>query len=308
MSALRLILRRVFVAVPVLLVVASLTFFALRAVPGGPYDREKALPEAVLANLEARADLDQPVAVQYVRWLGRTATGDLDVSMKYPNQSVAGIIGRAFPVSFALGGLGALLALLGGVAFGVITALRPGSWLDRIGGALTTLGFSLPSFVLGSVLVLVFALWIGWFPAALWTSPLHAVLPALTLAAGPAAYVARLTRGGVIEALAEPWVRTARAKGLPEHQVVLRHGLRNALGPVVTVSGPLVAWMITGSFVVEQIFAIPGLGRYFVTAVIDRDYSLVMGVTLFFAAIVIAANALVDLAYAWVDPRVRGRS
>ena len=308
MNALRLVLRRTFVAIPVLLVVASLTFFALRAVPGGPYDREKALPEAVLANLEARADLDRPLAVQYVRWLGRTATGDLDVSMKYPNQTVAGIIGRAFPVSLALGGLGALLALFGGVGFGVLTALRPGSWVDRAGGALTTLGFSLPSFVLGSLLVLVFALWAGWFPAALWTSPAHVVLPALTLAAGPAAYVARLTRGGVIEALAEPWVRTARAKGLPEHRVVLRHGLRNALGPVVTVSGPLVAWMITGSFVVEQIFAIPGLGRYFVTAVIDRDYSLVMGVTLFFAVIVIAANAVVDLLYAWVDPRVRRSS
>lgn len=308
MNALRLVLRRTFVAIPVLLVVASLTFFALRAVPGGPYDREKALPEAVLANLEARADLDRPLTVQYVRWLGRTATGDLDVSMKYPNQTVAGIIGRAFPVSLALGGLGALLALFGGVGFGVLTALRPGSWVDRAGGALTTLGFSLPSFVLGSLLVLVFALWAGWFPAALWTSPAHVVLPALTLAAGPAAYVARLTRGGVIEALAEPWVRTARAKGLPEHRVVLRHGLRNALGPVVTVSGPLVAWMITGSFVVEQIFAIPGLGRYFVTAVIDRDYSLVMGVTLFFAVIVIAANAVVDLLYAWVDPRVRRSS
>jgi oligopeptide transport system permease protein len=305
-SAIRLILHRVVAAVPVLLVVASMTFFAVRAVPGGPWDREKALPEAVLANLEARADLDQPLSVQYIRWLGRTATGDLDVSMKYPNQTVAGIIGRAFPVSLTLGGLAALFALTGGVGLGVLTALRPGSWIDRVGDVLTTLGFSLPSFVLGSVLVLAFALGLGWFPAALWTSPLHVVLPALTLAVGPAAYVARLTRGGLIEALAEPWVRTARARGLPEWRVVIQHGLRNALGPIVTVTGPLVAWMITGSFVVEQIFAIPGLGRYFVTAVIDRDYSLLMGVTLFFAVVVIAANTVVDLLYAWVDPRVRG--
>lgn len=297
--------RRAASGLAVLFVVVSVTFFALRAVPGGPYDREKALPDAVLANLQARADLDRPVVEQYARYLGRLAQGDLDHSMKYPNQSVAGIIRRAFPVSAVLGGCAGALALLGGVLVGAIAAVRAGGWFDRASTFATAAAFSLPSFVLGAALVMLVSQKLGWLPPALWGTPAHVVLPALTLAIAPGAWVARLTRSGLLDELGADYVRTARAKGAAERVVVTRHALRNALGPVVTIAGPLLAWLITGSFVVEQIFAIPGLGRYFVTAVIDRDYSLVLGVTVFFSALVIAANLVVDIVYAWLDPRTR---
>jgi oligopeptide transport system permease protein len=304
-GAVRLVARRIVASVPVVLLVCTAAFFALRAVPGGPYDREKELPPAVLANLAARADLDQPVLVQYGRYLGRVARGDLDVSMKYPNQTVAGIIGRTFPVSAVLGLVAALLALVGGIAMGVAAAARPRSAIDKAVQLVSAVGFAAPTFVTGSALVLLVALRWRLLPPGLWGTPAHVVLPALTLALGPAAYIASLVRAGVLAQLREPYVQAARARGASPGRALVVHALRNALTPVVTVMGPLVAWLVTGSFVVEHIFAVPGLGRHFVTAVIDRDYPLVLGATLFYAVIVVAANLVVDLVLLAVDPRIR---
>ncbi|MCA9565742.1 MAG: ABC transporter permease, partial [Myxococcales bacterium] len=295
--------KRLLWAVPVLLVVLTATFFLLRMVPGGPYDREKALPPAVEANLLARADLDQPMTTQYLRFVSRTLRGDLDWSMKYPDRRVSEVLVEAFPVSLALGFLAAVLALIGGVVTGCLAAVRRGKLLDQGITFAAALGFSLPSFVLGTVLILFFALSLGWLPPGLWEGPSYYVLPAVTLAAAPAAFVAQLTRSGMIDTLAADYVRTAKAKGASPARVVFRHALRNALGPVLTVMGPIVAWLITGSFIVEFIFSIPGLGRHFVSAVINRDYTLVMGTTLVYAVVVVLANLGVDLAYGLVDPR-----
>ncbi|MFQ5514639.1 MAG: ABC transporter permease [Myxococcota bacterium] len=292
-------------ALPVLAVVASLTFALLRFLPGGPFDRERTLPPEIRRNIEARYRLDAPLARQYVDYMAGLARGDLGPSYKYVGRDVGQILREAFPVSAALGALAFLLALLGGVPLGLIAGVRRGSRLDRSLTLLSLLGVSLPSFVLGALLILVVGLWAGWLPAALWEGPRHAILPALTLAALPAAYVAQLTRSTVVEVVALDHVRTARAKGLPELRVQLVHVLRNSLLAVVTYFGPLLAMLLTGSFIVEQIFAIPGAGRFFVTAVTNRDYPLVLGVTLLYGGLVVIANLVVDLLYAWLDPRIR---
>jgi oligopeptide transport system permease protein len=296
---------RLLQGVAVLWLVATITFALLRLLPGGPFDREKVLPPEVLRNVEARYDLDAPVATQYLRYLQGLARGDLGPSYKYVGRDVADILRDAFPVSIGLGALALALALGVGVSVGLVAGTHRGRPADHATTLLAVLGLSVPSFVLGALLILVVGLWLGWLPAALWEGPLHAVLPALTLAAMPAAYVARLTRAGVLDVIDLDYIRTARAKGLPESRVRMRHILRNALLPVVTYFGPLLAVLLTGSFVVEQIFAIPGMGRFFVTAVTNRDYPLVLGVTLLYAALVVLANLAVDLLYAWLDPRIR---
>ncbi len=241
---------------------------------------------------------------QIFSYLGQVVRGDLGVSMKFTQLTVNDILARTFPVSFTLGILAFLLAYLAGMLLGIIAAARRGTWVDGATMVVATLGFSVPSFVLGALGILVFALWLGVLPPALWEGPTYALLPVVTLAAGPAAYIARLTRSGLLDTMQEDYIRTARAKGLGERMVLLRHGLANALGPLITVSGPLLASLVTGSFVVEHIFSIPGMGRYFITAVTDRDYPLVMGVTIVYATLIVLANLLVDLLYAVVDPRV----
>ena len=296
---------RVAQGVPVLLVVAGVTFALLRFLPGGPFDREKALPPEIKANIEARYHLDEPVPQQFLRYVAGIARGDLGPSYKYPGRDVVDILADALPVSVQLGGVALLLTLLLGVPAGLFAGVRAGGLLDRSVMLVAVLGVSLPSFVLGAGLVLLVGLVLGWLPAALWEGPLYAVLPALALAALPAAYVAQLTRSAVIEVVAQDYVRTARAKGVPESRVRWRHVLRNALLAVVTYLGPLLAILLTGSFVIEKIFAIPGMGRFFVTAVSNRDYPLVLGVTLVYAALVVVANLIVDLLYAWLDPRIR---
>ena len=296
---------RLLSALPVLLVVTTVTFGLLRFLPGGPFDREKALPPEILANIEARYHLDEPLHRQYLRYLGGLARGDLGPSYKYVGRSVGDVIGDALPVSLQLGGVALLLALLIGVPAGLAAGVRKGTAVDRVTMLLTMLGISMPSFVLGAGLILGVGLWLGWLPAALWEGPLYVILPALTLAALPAAYIGQLTRSSVLEVVDLDYVRTARAKGLPESQVRRRHVLRNALIAVVTYFGPLMATLLTGSFVVEKIFAVPGLGRFFVTAVTNRDYPLVLGVTLLYAVLVVTANLLVDLLYARLDPRIR---
>ena len=301
----RYTLWRVLQSIPVLLIVASITFALLRFLPGGPFEREKALPPEIIRNIEARYHLDEPLGRQYLRYLADLARGDLGPSYKYVGRDVTQILREAFPVSLQLGAVAFVLSCLFGVTTGLFAAVHRGSSVDRAIMLLALLGVSVPSFVLGAVLVLGVGLGLGWLPAALWEGPLYAVLPALTLAALPTAYVAQLTRTSVIEVIDLDHVRTARAKGLSELRVRLRHVLRNALLAVVTYFGPLLAVLLTGSFVVEQIFAIPGIGRFFVTAVTNRDYPLVMGVTLLYAVLVVGANLVVDLLYGWLDPRIR---
>ncbi len=300
---------RLLQGVPVLLVVATITFALLRVIPGGPFDREKTLPPEILRNVEARYHLDEPVARQYLRYLGGILTGDLGPSYKYLGRDVTQILADAFPVSMELGSAALAISLLFGVSAGLAGAVRRGRAPDRVLGMLAVVGMSLPSFVLGAGLILGFGLWLGWLPAGLWEGPLSVVLPAITLAAAPAAYIARLTRSSVLDVIDMDFVRTARAKGVSEARVRRHHVLRNALLAVTTYFGPLLAMLLTGSFVVEKVFAIPGMGRFFVTAVTNRDYPLVLGVTLVYAALIVIANLAVDLLYAWLDPRIRlGRS
>ena len=296
---------RLLQGLPVLLAVATVTFALLRLLPGGPFDREKALPPAIRANIEARYHLDEPLLRQYARYLSGVVRGDLGPSYKYPGRDVADILADSLPVSIQLGSLALLISLGVGVAAGLTAGMRGGSPLDRVLMGATLLGISVPSFVLGAALMLGVALRFGWPPAGLWESPAYAILPALTLAALPTAYVAQLTRSSVLEVAGHDFVRTARAKGVSEARVRWVHVLRNALLAVVTYFGPLLAMLLTGSFVVEQIFAIPGMGRFFVTAVTNRDYPLVLGVTLVYAVGIVGANLVVDLLYGWLDPRIR---
>jgi len=302
---LALIIKRILLAIPVLLVVASLTFILVRIVPGGPFDADKNLPPEIIANLNAKYHLDKPVPEQYFLYLGRLAQGDLGVSYKYVNRTVNDILADAFPVSLQLGTISLTLAVLIGVPLGAIAAVCRGRKEDVIAMFLSTLGISVPGFVIGATLIFIFAIKLRVLPVGLWESPWHVVLPAVTLAFSPAAYLARLTRASVLEIVEKDWVRTARSKGLSQWNTVLKHILRNSLIPVVTVLGPLTAIVITGSFVVEYIYAIPGMGRFFITAVMNRDYDLILGTTLVFAVLLIIANTFVDLAYQFLDPRMR---
>jgi len=302
---LALVLRRLLSAIPTLFIVATLSFVLMRLVPGGPFDREKKLPPAIQANVEKKYRLDEPVWQQYLLYMGSVAQGDFGPSYKYLGRSVNDILREAFPVSLQLGLLSLIASVLCGVGIGVASAWRPGSWVDRGGGLFSVLGFSLPTFVLGSLLVLSLADLLHLFPPALWEGWRFVVLPVVTLSFAPAAFVARLCRASLLEVMAKDFVRTARAKGLRESRVILRHALKNALTPVVSVAGPLTAGLVTGSFVVETIFSLPGMGKHFVTAVTNRDYPLIMGVTLVYTALIILANLIVDLLYGLLDPRVR---
>jgi oligopeptide transport system permease protein len=293
------------VMIPVLWLIATITFILLRIVPGGPFDAEKSLPPEVIANIKAKYHLDKPLSDQYLIYMGRLASGDLGVSYKYVDRSVNDILRDALPVSLVLGFLALILATIVGLTLGTIAAVNRGTAIDALAMFLSTVGVSVPGFVAGALFIFVFGLWLKCLPVALWESGWHMILPAVTLALSPAAYLARLTRASVLEVIEKDWVRTARSKGLPVNQTILRHILRNALIPVATVLGPLTAILITGSFVVEYIYAIPGMGRFFITAVQNRDYDLVMGTTLVFAVLLVIANALVDISYQLLDPRIR---
>lgn len=265
---------------------------------------EAAYPTAALGPVRVTTSAAGFVDTQLVAYFGQLGRGDLGVSMKYTEVNVNDILRATFPVSLKLGLAAFVVTYLLGVSLGVIAAWRRGSWIDSATMVAATFGFSMPNFVLGALLIAIFALWLKLLPAALWEGPAYTILPVLTLALGPSTYVARLTRSGVLDALDEDYIRTARAKGSSERSVLLKHALGNALGPLITVSGPLLATLVTGSFIVEQIFAIPGMGRYFITAVIDRDYPTVMGVTLVYATLIVLANIAVDVLYVVADPRV----
>jgi ABC-type dipeptide/oligopeptide/nickel transport system permease component len=285
--------------------VATLTFILLRLAPGGPFDSERKLPPEIIANLEAKYHLDEPVLEQYLRYLVGLARGDLGPSYKYLDRGVTEIIADTLPTSALLGGLAVLFAVIVSVPLGVFAAYYRGSSIDRFCLFISTLGISLPNFILGALLIWAVALQFGWLQAGRWDDWSSAILPTITLGAAPAAYLSSLLRASLIEILGEDFVRTARAKGAHEYSVITKHALRNSLIPILTVMGPLTATLLTGSFVVEYVFAIPGMGRFFITAVTDRDYPLIMGVTLVYTAILVSANFTVDLLYGWVDPRIR---
>lgn len=297
--------RRVAFAVPVLFAVATLTFFVMRVAPGGPFDAERRLPAAVQANVEARYHLDRPLWRQYLAYMGDLLRGDLGPSFRYPDRTVGELIAFGLPVSLTLGLAGLAIALAIGMPAGVIAAVRQNRTADHVAMGLAMLGVSIPNFVLGPLLIIAFALHLGWLPVAGWGSPRQIVLPALTLGVFYAAFVARLTRASMLEVIRQDFVRTARAKGLAERSVVGLHALRPALLPVVSYLGPAAARILTGSVVVEQIFSVPGVGRYFVTAALNRDYTMVLGTALVYSTLLVLFNLLVDLAYGWLDPRIR---
>lgn len=304
---LTLALRRLLVAVPTLLVLVTLSFFLMRAAPGGPFDQERTLPPQIEAALKAQYQLDQPLWRQYFNYLGGVVRGDLGPSFQYEGYRVSELIAAGLPVSIALGVSALLLALLVGGAVGVLAARYRNRAPDHALMTLALAGLSLPNYVIAPLLILLFAVTLAWLPAGGWVSGRYsdAVLPILALALPQMAYIARLTRGSMVEVLRAPYIRTARAKGLPERIVLLRHALRPALMPVLSYLGPAAAGLITGSVVVEQIFNIPGLGRHFVQAALNRDYTLVLGVVLFYGALIIAFNFVVDLLYGVLDPRAR---
>ena len=301
---LRFLLRRVLLGIPVLVAVATLTFLIMHWVPGGPFDTEKILPPAIIANIEAKYHLDQPVGVQYLLYMKQLLQGDLGPSYKYIGRDVSDILRDTFPVSFTLGMCAVLVVLGMGVPAGIISAYWKNSLLDRSILLFAAMGISIPSFVLGAVSVWVFSHQWHLLPPALWEGPRYMILPAFALGAGFAGYIARLTRTTVLDVLSSDYIRTARAKGLTEFKILIKHVLINSIYPIVSVMGPLTAGLVTGSFVIEFVFSIPGMGRFFITAVTNRDYPLIMGVTLVYAVLIVVANIVVDIIYGWLDPRV----
>ena len=298
------ILRRLLGMLPLLFLIALFSFLFMRTAPGGPFDDERTLPPQIEANLRARYHLDEPLLRQFGRYLGDLAHGDPGPSFKYRSRSVNEIIAQSAPVSLTLGALALALALLGGIAAGVVSATRRHSAADHLAMVLAMIGVCVPNFILGPVLIILLAFKVGWLPVGGWGSPAQLVLPALTLGAIRASYIARLTRTGMLEVLGQDFIRTARAKGLRERVVVMRHALKVAILPVVSYLGPAMASILVGSVVVEQIFHIPGLGSFFVQSALNRDYTMAMGTVLFYSTLLILLNLLVDVAYKLLDPRV----
>lgn len=301
----RYLLRRLSHSLAVLWVVATLTFVLMRVTPGGPFDREQRLPPQVLANIAAKYHLDEPLISQYLRYMTGLIQGDLGPSYKYLDRTVRDIIISTLPVSALLGILALAFAVIVSFPAGLLAAYYHNSWTDRWCLFLATLGISLPNFILGGLLIWIFSLQLGWFQAGRWGTLSSIVLPTITLGSSAAAYLTYLLRSTLIDTLGADFIRTARAKGLKEIVVIFKHAMRNSISPLLTVLGPLLAALVTGSFVVEYVFAIPGMGRFFITAVTDRDYPMIMGVTLVYSTLLVSANLIVDLLYSVIDPRVK---
>lgn len=302
---LKFITKRILYSIPVLLIISTLTFFILYLVPGGPFDREKKLPPEIKANIESKYHLNLPLPEQYYEYMKGLIHGDLGPSYKYTGRTVNDIIADTFPVSIRLGLCSFGVALGFGLFFGILSAVYRNSWIDRLSLLGSSAGISLPTFLLGSVFIFIFSISFHLLPPALWEGWSYAILPSLTLGLGPASYIARLVRSSILETIRKDFVRTARASGIPEKRVMMKYILRNSITPLVTVSGPLIAGLVTGSFIVEYLFSIPGMGKYFVTAVTNRDYPLIMGVTLAYAVVIVGANIFVDLLYSIIDPRIQ---
>ncbi|CAM3061296.1 dipeptide ABC transporter permease DppB [Bacillus spizizenii] len=298
-------MKRFWAMVATILVITTLTFVLMKVIPGSPFNEERGTNEAVQKNLEAYYHLDDPLIFQYIIYLKSIITFDFGPSIKKPSDSVNDMLERGFPVSFELGMTAIVIAVISGLVLGVIAALRRNGFLDYAAMSLAVLGISIPNFILATLLIQQFAVNLKLFPAATWTSPIHMVLPTAALAVGPMAIIARLTRSSMVEVLTQDYIRTAKAKGLSPFKIIVKHALRNALMPVITVLGTLVASILTGSFVIEKIFAIPGMGKYFVESINQRDYPVIMGTTVFYSVILIIMLFLVDLAYGLLDPRIK---
>jgi oligopeptide transport system permease protein len=301
---LRFIWLRALQSLLALYIIITATFFLLRFVPGGPFTSERAVPREILRNIEAHYGLDQPLYRQYFSYLGSLLRGDLGPSFKYSNRTVNEILAEKLPVSIELGLWSLAVALSLGLTLGIVAALRRNTWADYLASSIGVIGLSVPSFVIGPLCVLAFAIHAGWFNASGWYFPGDRVLPSLVLGLAYAAPISRLTRGGMLEILNQDYIRTARAKGASELRVVLRHALRGGLLPVVSYLGPAVAGILTGSFVIETIFQIPGLGREFVTSAFDRDYTLVLGTVILYASLLMVLNLAADIMQAWMNPKV----
>ena len=301
-----LILKRLATAIPVLLAVITLTFFMVHSAPGGPFDEEKAVSPEVLLKLNERYNLNEPLMVQYFDYLGNVLQGDFGPSFRYPSRSVTELISIGLPITFELALYAILFAFMLGIIAGVISSLRPNTAYDYIPMTVAMAGICIPSIILGPSLTLIFGIWLNWLPVTGWGDiPGDKILPTITLGTAYAAYCARLTRGGMLEILNQDFIRTARAKGLSEFRVVVVHALKGGLTPVIAFLGPAMAGLLAGSFVVETIFGIPGLGRFYVEAAFNRDYTMILGTSIFFSCLIISFNLLSDLVAASLNPRLR---
>ncbi|WP_419519460.1 ABC transporter permease [Megamonas funiformis] len=299
------IIKRIFNAFIVLWIVITITFFLMHAIPGGPFTAEKSLPPYVLHSIEERYKLNDPLYKQYGDYLCNLVQGDLGPSFKYPGRSVNDIIKDGFPVSFKLGIEAILIAIIIGIPAGILAGVKKDKWQDRAVNFFTTLGVAVPSFVVAALLIYVLSTKLNLLPAAMWNGWRYEIMPALALSGMPMSFIARLTRSSMLDILSQDYIKTARAKGLSWSKVLIKHALPNSLIPVVTYLGPMTASILTGSFVIETIFAIPGLGQYFVTSIYNRDYTVILGVTIFYSVIVIVLNMVVDLLYPLLDPRIK---
>jgi len=302
----RIILNRIAISIPVLLIVITVTFLFIRLAPGGPFDTEKAVPPEIMENLNEYYNLNKPVFSQYLDYLKNLVHGDFGPSFRHSNRTVTEMILAGLPVTFELGVYALFIAIFIGMLAGLSAALMPNSIQDYIPMSLAMIGICMPTFLLGPLLVLVFGIWIEWLPVSGW-NVLYGdkILPSITLGAAYAAYIARLTRGGMLEIMYQDFIRTARAKGLSEIMVVTRHALKGGLLPVVSFLGPAIAGLLSGSFVVETIFQIPGLGRFYVQAAFNRDYTMILGTTILYSTLIILFNLLSDILTTWLDPRLR---
>lgn len=299
------VVRRIVSMVITLFFVITLTFVMMHSIPGNPFTGEKKLPPAIEKALMEKYNLDKPLSQQYVDYVSGVAKGDFGPSMKYNGRTVNDLIGDGFPVSAELGGLAILLIVILGIPLGVVAALKQGTWVDRTMIFFAIVGVTIPSFVLATLLIYVFGTKLKWLPTSRWVSWKSRIMPTIALGVSSIAYVARLTRSSMLEVINQDYIRTARAKGLSETVVVFKHALKNALIPVVTYLGPLTAAILTGSFIIEKIFAVPGMGRMFVESISNRDYTVIMGVTIFYSLILVLFIFIVDLIYGLIDPRIK---
>jgi oligopeptide transport system permease protein len=299
------LLDRIVSSIAALLVIVTVTFFLMHAIPGGPFTEEKAVSPEIAKNIEERFHVNDPLGKQYLDYLSQMVRLDLGWSFKYPGRKVNDLIAEGFPISATIGLVAILVALGLGVPAGILSALRHNHWQDNLVMLAAIIGVSVPSFIVATLLQYIFAYKLRWLPPALFDTPAHLVLPVLALSGLPLAFFARLVRSSMLETLSQDYIRTARAKGLGEAGVVLRHALKNALIPLITVLGPMMTNLLTGTFIIEKIFAIPGLGRHFVNSIYNRDYTTIMGLTVFYAMLLLAMNLLVDLVCVRIDPRIK---
>lgn len=286
-------------------VVVTATFFLMHAIPGDPFSQDKAIPQEILKAMHEHYGLDQPIFIQYLKYLKGLCQGDLGPSFKYQGRLVQDIIRDGFPISGYLGLQALVIALVGGLGLGSLAAFYHGKWQDHVTIVMAILGISIPSFILATYLQYLFAMKLGWLPVARWGSFPQTILPSLALSAAPLAFIARLMRSSMIEILAQDYIMTAKAKGLSSFQIFLKHALKNAFLPILSFLGPLAAGILTGSFAIEKIFGIPGLGSWFVQSITNRDYTVIMGTTIFYSALLLLCVFIVDLLYCWIDPRIR---